>query len=77
MVSVTILLCATKILRFQHCAWKFCQAKFLGRTGWKGERGMSTLNTAVVPLLIVYPHTNGVMRVGWELGATNDSFVVL
>jgi hypothetical protein len=38
---------------------------------------MSTFNTAVVPLRIVYLHPNGVVRVGWELGATNDSLVVL
>lgn len=38
---------------------------------------MPTLNTAVVLLLIVYLHPNIVVRVGWEPGATNDSFVVL
>jgi len=38
---------------------------------------MSTLNTAVMLPLIVYLHPNGVVRVGWEPGATNGSFVVL
>jgi len=38
---------------------------------------MSTLMTTVVPLLIVYLHTNSVVRVGWKPGATNDSFMVL
>jgi hypothetical protein len=38
---------------------------------------MSTLDTAVVPLLIVYLHPNGVVRVSWEPGATNNSFMVL
>ena len=45
--------------------------------GWKGERTMSTLNTAVVLPLLVYLHPNGVVPVGWEPGATNNSFVVL
>jgi len=52
MMSMTVLLCTSKILQFGHCAWKFCSFKFLpGRTGQKGERTMSTLNTEVVPLL--------------------------
>jgi len=52
MMAMTVLLCTSKILQFGHCAWKFCSLKFLtGRTGRKGERTMSTLNTAVVPLL--------------------------
>ena len=38
---------------------------------------MPTLNTTVVLLLIVYLHSNVVVRGGWEAGATNDSFVVL
>jgi len=38
---------------------------------------MPTLNTAVVLPLIVYLHPNSVVRVGWEPGAANDSFVVL
>jgi len=52
----------------------------MGRTGciWKGERTVSTLNTAVLPLLIVYLHPSSVVRVGWEPGATaNNSFMVL
>jgi len=64
-----------KILQFEHCAWKLCQLKFLG--GWKGEHTMSTLNTVVVLPLIVYLHPNGVVRVGWEPGATKVSFVAL
>ena len=38
---------------------------------------MPTRNTTAVLLLIVYFHPNGVVRVSWEPGATNDSFVVL
>jgi len=49
----------------------------MGRMGWKGECTMSILKTTVVPLLIVYLHTNSVVRVSWEPGATNDSFMVL
>jgi len=45
--------------------------------GWEGERTTSTLNTTVVLPLIVYLHPSGVVRVGWEPGATKDSFVVL
>jgi hypothetical protein len=76
-VAMTVLLCTPKILQFGHCAWKFYQITFLGRTGWEGQRTMSTLNTAAVPLLIVYLLPNGVVRVGCEPGATNDSPVVL
>jgi hypothetical protein len=61
MVAMTVLLCTPKILQFEHCAWKICQLTFLSRTGWKGEHTMSTLNTPVVPLLIVYLHPNGVV----------------
>ena len=46
-------------------------------TGWKGERTVPTLKTAVVLLLIVYPHLNDFARVDGESGATNNSFVVL
>jgi len=38
----------------------------------ESERTMSTRNTTVVPRLIAYLHPNGVVRVGWEPGATND-----
>ena len=38
--------------------------------GWKEERTIPTLNTAVVLLLIVYFYANVVMRVGWEPCAT-------
>jgi hypothetical protein len=61
MEAMAVLLCTPKILQFEHCAWKFCQLTFVSRTGWKGEHTMSALNTAVVPLLIVYLHPNGVM----------------
>jgi hypothetical protein len=77
MVAVTVLLCTLKILQFEHCAWKVCRSTFVGRTGRKGKRTMSTLNTVAVPILIVYHHPNGVVRVGCEPGATNDSLVVL
>ena len=49
----------------------------MGRMGWKGERTTSTLNAEVVLPLVVYLHPNGVVRVGWEPSATNDSFAVL
>jgi len=77
MVAMTVLLRTPKILQFEHYAWKSCQLQFLGRTGEKCERTMPTLNTTVVLPLIVYLHPNGVVRVGWEPAATNDSFVVL
>ena len=66
MVVMTVLavLCTPKILPFEHRARKFVRLKFMGRTGWKGERTTSTLNTAVVPLLIVYLHPSSVVRVG-------------
>ena len=38
---------------------------------------MPTLNTAVVFLFIVYLHPNGVVRVCWEPGATDDPLMVL
>jgi hypothetical protein len=76
-LSMTIPFCTSKILKFENCPWKMCQLTFLGRTGWKGESTLSTLNTEVVPLLLVFLHPNDVARVGWEPGATNDSLVVL
>jgi len=48
-----------------------------GTHGTESERTISTLNTTVVPLFIVYLHLNGVVRVGWEPGASKDWFVVL
>ena len=46
-----MLLCTPKILQFEHRTWKFVQLKFMGRTEWKCERTISTLNTEVVPVL--------------------------
>jgi hypothetical protein len=74
---MTVLLCTSKILKSEYCTWKVCQLKFLGRTGWKGKRTMSTLNTAMMPLLIIYLHPSGVVGVGWEPSATKDSLMVL
>jgi hypothetical protein len=63
-MDITTLLCAPKILQFEHCVWKFCQLTLLSRTGCEGEHTMSTLNTTVVPLLIIYLDPDGVARVG-------------
>ena len=72
---MTVLLCTPKILQFEYCACKFCQL-VLG-SQWKGEHNtMSTLNKAVV-LHIISLYPNGVVRFGWEPGATDDSLVVL
>ena len=57
--------------------WTLGVESSYGPTGYKGERTMPTLNTAVVLLLIVDLHLNVVVRVGWEPGTTNDSIVVL
>jgi hypothetical protein len=73
MVAISMLLCTPKILQFEHYAWKVCQLMFLGRTGWKGEYTTSALNTTAMPLLIVYLHLDGAVRVSRELGATNNS----
>jgi len=53
MEAMNVLLCILKALQFERRAWKIVSSKFMGRTGWKGERTISTLNTEAVPLLVI------------------------
>jgi len=76
MMVITVLLWTPKILQSEHCAWRFCQLKFLGRTGSKRTHHIHTQHSGGA-LLIAYLHPNGVVRVGWEPSATNDSFMAL
>jgi hypothetical protein len=75
MVIMSVLLCTPNVLQLEHCVSKLSVSA--GRLAPGKERTMPTLNTAVVFLLIIYLHPDGVMRVSWEPGATDDPFAVL
>jgi hypothetical protein len=77
MVTMAVLLCTSKVLQLEHYASRDHHLEVHGLGGWKGERTMSTLNTVMVLLLIVYLQPDGVVRVSREPAATDDPLVVL